>query len=42
MGRALAARLAVVAQEAPPETPATVTDTVLLGLGQARDRARML
>lgn len=30
-GRALAARLAVVAQEAPPETPATVTDTVLLG-----------
>lgn len=30
-GRALAARLAVVTQETPPETPATVSDTVLLG-----------
>ncbi|WP_406276483.1 ABC transporter ATP-binding protein [Nocardia sp. NBC_00881] len=30
-GRSLAARLAVVAQETPSETPATVTDTVLLG-----------
>ncbi|GGK90476.1 ABC transporter ATP-binding protein [Nocardia jinanensis] len=30
-GRSLAARLAVVGQEAPAETPATVTDTVLLG-----------
>ncbi|GEM35009.1 ABC transporter ATPase [Nocardia neocaledoniensis NBRC 108232] len=30
-GRELAARLAVVAQEAPPDTPVTVAETVLLG-----------
>ncbi|MFC4376817.1 ABC transporter ATP-binding protein [Nocardia halotolerans] len=30
-GRDLAGRLAVVAQEAPPDTPVTVTETVLLG-----------
>ncbi|MEV6218672.1 ATP-binding cassette domain-containing protein [Nocardia sp. NPDC051833] len=30
-GRALASRLAVVAQEAPPDTPVTVAETVLLG-----------
>ncbi|WP_316573763.1 ABC transporter ATP-binding protein [Nocardia canadensis] len=30
-GRALASRLAVVAQESPPDTPVTVAETVLLG-----------
>ncbi|MGV9408374.1 ABC transporter ATP-binding protein [Nocardia sp. NPDC003693] len=30
-GRAMAARLAVVAQESPPDTPVTVAETVLLG-----------
>jgi iron complex transport system ATP-binding protein len=30
-GRELASRLAVVAQEAPPDTPVTVAETVLLG-----------
>ncbi|MFI5502256.1 ABC transporter ATP-binding protein [Nocardia asteroides] len=30
-GRALAGRIAVVAQEAPPDTPVTVAETVLLG-----------
>ncbi|MFE1594980.1 ABC transporter ATP-binding protein [Nocardia sp. NPDC058705] len=30
-GRGLASRLAVVAQEAPPDTPVTVAETVLLG-----------